>query len=80
MTKYIMDLKSYKEFFNSKTKIKKADFIMLHIKPLINENDCAWEYSIEWEEMETEERGKIRGINTSSIFALNSCSWEVDDE
>ena len=78
-----MDLKDYKDFFYEDTEItEEEDFIILEVKALENQEDKEWEFSIQWSCNENDEKGEIKGINTSSIWALKSLSWidEYDDE
>ncbi len=76
-----MEFEDYLEFFNPITKIKKEDidYITVQVKSIENKEDKEWEFSIEWEEWESQEKGIIKGINSSSIWALKSCSW-YDEE
>ena len=83
MTKYLISVQDYKEFFNKKFIIKKEyedEFFDLEIIGIKNKNDEPYEYSIKWINDELEEEGYIYNINTSSVFALKSCYWEVDEE
>ena len=82
MTEYIMNYSEYIKFFCMDTTIDKEykeDHIMLNIEGIDNENDTICEYSIKWTNLDNDETGFIYGINTSSIFALNSCYWAYDE-
>lgn len=71
-----MDLKDYKEYFCKNTEITYEDeCIYLTIEPIDNKDDKEWEYSIDWFNQGNDDKGTIKGINTSSLFSFNSCSW-----
>tara|TARA_R110000744_G_scaffold37086_2_gene85269 strand:+ start:406 stop:711 length:306 start_codon:yes stop_codon:yes gene_type:complete len=81
MVQYILELKDYKEYFCENTEIKdEEECIFLTIEPIDNKDDEEWEYSINWFNQDNDEKGTIKGINTSSYFSLNSCSWVDYDE
>ncbi len=77
-----MNLTDYRHHFQEKTIIKEDsyDFIELSVRGIENKEDKPWEFSIEWKNNEVDEGGFIYKINTSSVFAFNSCSWCIDDE
>ena len=80
MVQFIMNLDSYKRFFKKDTTVKdKEAVVYLNVEGIENKDDKEWNFSIKWTNEENEENGKIYGINTSSIFAFNSCSWMVED-
>jgi len=77
-----MTYSDYINFFCKNTTIDKEykeEPIMLNVEGIDNENDRDWEYSIKWTNLDNDEKGFIYGINSSSIFALNSCYWSYDD-
>lgn len=78
---FLMDLADYKRYFKEYTEYPNNydHCIILCIEPIDNPNDKDYEYSIRWENMDNEENGIIKGINTSSIFALKSCNWYNED-
>ncbi len=84
MVQYILELKDYKNYFYEKTEITdEEECIFLTIEPIENDDDEEWEYSINWFNQMNDEKGTIKGINTSSPFSLCSCSWidyDAEDE
>lgn len=71
-----MELKDYKNYFCENTEIiDDEECIFLTIEPIENKDDEEWEYSIDWFNQMNDEKGTIKGINTSSCFSLCSCSW-----
>jgi len=81
MTIYRMEYNDYKEyFFENAKEIEDDEYIKLEVIPISNKQDKKTEFSIRWKNINnTSEQGKIRNINTSSIWALMSCSWAVEE-
>ena len=76
---WCLSLEHYKEFFKSDTILDDYEEpVILEIIPFDYPADREWEYSLSWYNPDTEESGEIRSINSSSLFSLCSCSWEVD--
>ena len=81
MTTFMMSLKDYKEHFKSNTEEEdEGECIFLRIESVENKEDRDWEFSINWTNENNDENGCLNRINTSSIFALKSCSWQFEDE
>ncbi len=76
-----MEYNDYKEyFFENAKEIEDDEYIKLEVIPISNKQDKKTEFSIRWKNINnTSEQGKIRNINTSSIWALMSCSWAVEE-
>jgi len=81
MTIYRMEYNDYKEyFFENAKEIEDDEYIELEVIPISNKQDKKTEFSIRWKNINnTSEQGKIRNINTSSIWDLMSCSWAVEE-
>jgi len=81
-SRYVMNLTDYRHHFKEDTILKEEtyDFVELSVRGIENKEDKPTEYSVEWYNNEVEEGGFIYNINTSSVFALKSCYWEIDDE
>lgn len=81
-SRYLMTFQDYQHFFKEDTELTKKDTVSveLQVRGIENKNDKETEYSVEWENLETNEGGFIYKINTSSVFAFNSCSWYDCDE
>lgn len=81
MTTYYLSVKDYKDYFYEDTLIneKDYDFVMVKVKGIDNEEDRACEYSVSWICLDSNEEGKIYGINTSSYWSLASCYWACDE-
>ena len=81
-SRYVMNLADYRQHFKEDTILREEsyDFVELSVRGIENKEDKLTEYSVEWKNNEVEEGGFIYRINTSSVFALKSCSWELDDE
>jgi len=81
MTIYRMEYNHYKEyFFENAKEIEDDEYIELEVESINNKQDKETEFSIKWKNINnTKEKGEIRNINTSSIWALMSCSWAVEE-
>lgn len=81
MTRYIMEYNDYKEYFLENAKeIQENEYIELEVVPIDNKQDTETEFSIRWKNINnTSEQGEFRNINTSSIWALMSCKWMVEE-
>ena len=81
-SRYVMNLSDYKHHFKEDTELREEtyDFVELSVRGIENKEDKPYEFSIEWKNNEVDEGGFIYKINTSSVFAFNSCSWCIDDE
>ena len=79
MITFLMNIKDYKEYFKENTKMNEEDEdVYLTIRTIKDKNNKELEYSIKWSNNDNDEKGIIRGINTSSVFALMSCNWEIE--
>lgn len=76
-----MEYNDYKEYFLENAKeIEDDEYIELEVVGIDNKKDKNTEFSIKWKNINnTKEKGEIRNINTSSKWALMSCSWMVED-
>ena len=77
-----MTYEQYKEyFFENAEEVDEEEFIELEVKGIDNEKDKETEFSIKWHNLHNpSEKGEIRNINTSSIWALMSCSWVIEED
>ena len=77
MTIYCVSIEDYKEFFNEKTKIneREYEYVIVNVEGIFNASDTKTEFSVKWFCDDHDESGIITNINTSSIWALKSCSW-----
>lgn len=81
LSEYCVSLKDYKEYWDEDYEYDEEledEFMFLSVKGFDNPRDAKCEYSIMWD---GDESGKRTGINSSSVFALMSCStWECESD